>query len=82
MTETRRRVLVTGGSSGIGLAVARAFAAAGHRVTIAGRDRAKLEAAGFITMKSIGRHKTPRAAIRKIVVEIDPFSEHDRLRVA
>lgn len=47
MTETRRRVLVTGGSSGIGLAVARAFAAAGHRVTIAGRDRAKLEAAGM-----------------------------------
>jgi hypothetical protein len=33
-------------------------------------------------MKSIGRRKAPRAAIRKIVVEIDPFSEHDRLRVA
>ena len=47
MTETRRRVLVTGGSSGIGLAVARAFAAAGHRVTIAGRDRRRLEAAGL-----------------------------------
>ena len=46
------------------------------------RTLAKLEAAGFITMKSVGRRKAPSAAIRKIVVEIDPFSEHDRLWVA
>jgi predicted transcriptional regulator len=46
------------------------------------RTLAKLEAAGFIRMKSVGRRKTPSAAIRKIVVEIDPFSENDRLRVA
>ena len=46
------------------------------------RTLAKLEAAGFITMKSVGRRKAPSAAIKKIVVEIDPFSEHDRLRVA
>ena len=42
-----KQVLVTGGSSGIGLAIARAFATAGDAVTIAGRDRAKLEAAGL-----------------------------------
>jgi predicted transcriptional regulator len=46
------------------------------------RTLAKLEAAGFIRMKSVGRRKAPSAAIKKIVVEIDPFSENDRLRVA
>ena len=42
---TGRRVLVTGGSKGIGLACARAFADAGCDVTIAARDAAALEAA-------------------------------------
>lgn len=46
------------------------------------RTLAKLEAAGFIKMRSVGRRKTPSTAIKKIVVEIDPFSENDRLRVA
>ena len=40
-----RQVLVIGGSSGIGLAVARSASAAGARVTIAGRDADKLERA-------------------------------------
>jgi predicted transcriptional regulator len=46
------------------------------------RTLAKLEAAGFIRMKTVGRRKTPSVAVRKIVVEIDPYSDHDRLRVA
>jgi len=46
------------------------------------RTLAKLEGAGFITMKAVGRRKAPSAAIKKIVVEIDPFSDRDRLRVA
>jgi NAD(P)-dependent dehydrogenase (short-subunit alcohol dehydrogenase family) len=37
--------LITGGSSGIGLATARAFAAHGARVAITGRDQAGLDAA-------------------------------------
>lgn len=46
------------------------------------RTLAKLEAAGFITMKTIGRRKTPSVAVKRIVVEIDPYSDRDRLRVA
>jgi len=40
-----KSVLVTGGSSGIGLAAARAFATEGARVVITGRDATALEAA-------------------------------------
>ena len=40
-----QRMLVIGGSSGIGLAAARLAAEAGARVTIASRDRSKLDAA-------------------------------------
>lgn len=46
------------------------------------RTLAKLEAAGFVTMTLDGRRKAPSATIRKIVVEIDPYGENDRLRVA
>ena len=46
------------------------------------RTLAKLEAAGFIRMEAAGRRKRPSPAIRKIVVEIDPFSDRDRLRIS
>jgi predicted transcriptional regulator len=46
------------------------------------RTLAKLEDMGFITMESSGRRKAPRPAVGKIVVEIDPFSQDDRLLVA
>ena len=43
------------------------------------RTLAKFEAAGFITMKTVGRRKAPSAALKKIVVEIDPYSDRDRI---
>lgn len=46
------------------------------------RTLAKLEAAGFIAMRTVGRRKAPTASVKKIVVEIDPFSDRDHLRVA
>ena len=46
------------------------------------RTLTKLESAGFIRTKTIGRRRSPSAAITKIVVEIDPYSERDRVHVA
>ena len=46
------------------------------------RTLAKLEAAGFVRMTPRGRRKTPSVAVKRIIVEIDPYSERDRLRVA
>jgi 3-oxoacyl-[acyl-carrier protein] reductase len=45
-------VLITGGSSGIGKGIAQALAAAGARVAITGRDKARLEEAS----KELGAH--------------------------
>jgi predicted transcriptional regulator len=47
------------------------------------RTLAKMEAAGFIAMKAVGhRRKAPSVTVKRIVVEIDPYSDHDRLSVA
>ena len=46
------------------------------------RTLAKMASAGFITMKTVGRRKAPSVAVKKITVEIDPYSDRDRLSVA
>jgi NAD(P)-dependent dehydrogenase (short-subunit alcohol dehydrogenase family) len=49
LAQTGKHALVTGGGSGIGLATAQALVRAGWQVTIAGRNKAKLEAAAGAT---------------------------------
>ena len=46
------------------------------------RTLTKLEAAGLVAIQAIGRRKVPTVTVRKIVVEIDPYSDRDRLSVA
>jgi len=60
----KRKVLITGGSSGIGLAAATLFVTKGHDVVFCGRDAAKLEKAkGLIEDKALlqnsGHQKPP-----------------------
>ncbi|MEO1242665.1 MAG: SDR family oxidoreductase [Pseudomonadota bacterium] len=45
--NTPRRVFVTGGSSGIGLAIAKRFVESGYDVTVSGRNASRLKEAGF-----------------------------------
>ena len=46
------------------------------------RTLTKLEAAGFIAFETSGRRKAPKTTVGKILVEVDPYSQHDRMKVA
>lgn len=46
------------------------------------RTLAKLEAVGFVQMETVERRKVPTTAMRSLRVEIDPFSQNDRLEIA
>ena len=45
------------------------------------RTLAKLEAVGFVRMRLVKRRKVPTASVRRLRVEIDPFSQNDRLEI-
>jgi NAD(P)-dependent dehydrogenase (short-subunit alcohol dehydrogenase family) len=69
-----QRVVVIGGSSGIGLGIARAAAGAGARVVVAGRSAEKLEAARReLGDAAEGRmvDATDRAAMRELFAALD-----------
>jgi len=46
------------------------------------RTLAKLEAVGFVRMEEDDRRRVPTAIVHKLLVEIDPFSQNDRLEIA
>ena len=46
------------------------------------RTLAKLETAGLVETRMEGNRKAYRLCVRKVRVEIDSFSEHDKLDVA
>ncbi|VXB56340.1 SDR family NAD(P)-dependent oxidoreductase [Aeromicrobium sp. 9AM] len=67
-----RNVVVTGGSSGIGLAVAKRFAAAGDQVLITGRDLDRAEAAaGEFGARAAQCDATSPADVEALVAAID-----------
>ena len=75
------KALVTGGSSGIGLATARLLVSRGARVAICGRDRARLErAAGEIGALSIHADvNDEREVVRMVLRVIDEFGDYSVL---
>ena len=52
-----RTAVVTGGSSGIGLATAKVFLSAGARVAICARDASRLEAAHSLLTQNVGAER-------------------------
>lgn len=67
-----QQILVTGGNSGIGLEMVRAFAAAGHRVVVAARDTRKTEAA-----LAAVRQASPGASLHAIALDLADFANVD-----
>lgn len=45
------------------------------------RTLAKLEAAGLVRMRLVERRKVPTTTVRMLRVDIDPFSQNDRLEL-
>lgn len=46
------------------------------------RTLSKLETAGFVVMKSVDNKRVPMARVKKLKIEIDPYSQSDRLELA
>jgi NAD(P)-dependent dehydrogenase (short-subunit alcohol dehydrogenase family) len=73
MAFQNQKIVIAGGTSGIGLAAARRFARQGAMVTVTGRDREKLRAVGQGGITAIGVDSRDRAALDTF------FAEHGQL---
>ena len=65
MADDRSRVLVTGGSSGIGFELARQFAESGHDVVVTARDAEKLEQSAELI-----RERAPQVTIETVAADL------------
>ena len=73
MNLAGKRVLITGGGSGIGADLARGFAAAGAEVVIAGRRRDALEAIARKTgARAVQADVTDEASVTRLFAEAGP----------
>jgi hypothetical protein len=68
----KSRVIVTGGSAGLGLAIVRALAERGADVTAIARDDTKLGAAREAGARTIAGDATDATLINGVVADIDP----------
>ena len=80
---TKRTVLITGASRGIGLACAKTLAAAGHKVVLAARNLDKLETAAaeirasggeaHVAVIDLASPESIQEAIKKAIAEVGPI---------
>lgn len=66
------RVLITGGGSGTGADMARAFAAQGHEVIITGRDAARLKAVAGGLIRAVPGDVSDEDQVRRIFDDAGP----------
>ncbi|MEE4155252.1 MAG: SDR family NAD(P)-dependent oxidoreductase [Erythrobacter sp.] len=67
MDSTESRIIVTGGGSGIGLAVARLLNGRGYPVIVCGRDEAKLERTGLsYAVMDVTQRASIEAALERV----------------